>query len=124
MRILITDDSKVARIGVKRSLPQHMTEINEIEYAANGQEAVDKYKEKRFDLCFMDLTMPVKDGYEATKNIMEYDPTAYIIVVTADIQNSGVAKALENGARAVIEKPINTLKLNKELVDFFKKKDK
>lgn len=123
MRILITDDSKVARISVKRSLPKYMTEAEEIQFATNGQEAVDKYKEQKFDLLFMDLTMPVMDGYEATRQIMEYDDSAYIIVVTADIQNSGVVKALENGARSVIEKPIDSEKLNKELLGFLKHKE-
>lgn len=121
MRILITDDSKVARLGVKRSLPEHMVEINELQFAVNGQEAVDKYKENKFDLVFMDLTMPIKDGYEATKEIVDFDPNAYIIVVTADIQNQGVAKALENGAKDVIQKPIDTTKLNHSLITFFKK---
>jgi CheY-like chemotaxis protein len=124
MRILIVDDSKVARIGVKRSLPEHMTQINNIEFATNGLEAVEKYKEERFDLVFMDLTMPVKDGYEATKEICEYDKKAYIIVVTADIQNSGMEKVLSIGAKDVIKKPIDTNKLNHVLVDFFHNRDK
>ena len=93
-------------------------------FAVNGQEAVDQYAKERYDLVFMDLTMPIKDGYEATKEIVQMDPTAYVIVVTADIQNSGVDKALENGARTVIQKPIDTNKLNHALIDFFHKKDK
>jgi CheY-like chemotaxis protein len=124
MRILITDDSKVARIGVKKSLPQHMTEINEIVFATNGQEAIDFYKEKKFDLVFMDLTMPIKDGYEATQEICDMDNKAYIIVVTADIQSSGVDKAMSAGAKDVIKKPVDTNKLNHSLIDFFKKRGK
>lgn len=121
MRILIVDDSKVARIGVKRSLPENMREINIIEYAQNGQEAIDKYKDNKFDLVFMDLTMPIKTGYEATKEIIEFDKNAYIVVVSADVQNSGVKLALECGAKDIVKKPIDTEKLNHILIDFFKR---
>tara|TARA_B100001063_G_C16352050_1_gene351811 strand:- start:11 stop:394 length:384 start_codon:yes stop_codon:yes gene_type:complete len=124
MRIMIVDDSKVARLGVKKSLPANMIEINEIEFASNGQEAVDKYKNNKFDLIFMDLTMPIKNGYEATKEISLHDKDSYIIVITADIQNKGLLLARENGARDVIKKPIDTNKLNHVLVDFFKNRDK
>ncbi len=121
MRILIVDDSKVARINVKRLLPKNMTEINTIEYALNGQEAIDKYKEEKFNLVFMDLTMPIKTGYEATQEIIEFDKDAYIIVVSADVQNNGVKLALESGAKDVIKKPIDPDIFNHILIDFFKR---
>ncbi len=124
MRILIVDDSKVARINVKRAIPKHMMEINIIDIARNGQEAIDKFKEEPYDLVFMDLTMPIKNGYEATKEIVALGKKVYIIIVTADIQNNGVKLAMESGADSVIEKPIDKNKLNRSLIEFFKRDKK
>lgn len=121
---MIVDDSKVGRIGVKKSLPENMIEINEIEFASNGQEAVEKYKENKFDLVFMDLTMPIKNGYEATKEIYSFDKESYIIVVTADVQDKGLLLAKQNGARDIIKKPIDNKKINHVLMDFFKNRER
>ena len=102
-KILIVDDSPVARAIVKKCLPKdrdfELTEAN------NGQEAVQKFKEVRPDLTFLDLTMPVMDGFDALKAIKEEDNLAVVMVLSSDIQKKTMEKVVTLGADMVIPKP-------------------
>ncbi len=101
-KILIVDDSPVARRILFSILPSDDTLILE---AANGREGVACYEEHRPDIVFMDLTMPVMDGFEAIEKIHALDPEAVIFAVTADVQPKSVAKARQLGALDVLRKP-------------------
>lgn len=107
MKILVTDDSRMARKMTIKSLSDLISESDEIVQAANGEEAVAMYKEHKPNICLMDLTMPVMDGFDATLNIKNYDKDAKIIIVSADIQEGSMLRAKENGAMGFIKKPIN-----------------
>lgn len=111
MKFLIVDDSNMARRSVNKVLSEYLTPDDEVLYAVNGKEAVDTYKEHRPDFCFMDLTMPIMDGYEATIQIKEYDNKAKIMIVSADVQKGAKEKALNNGAIGFVQKPINSKKM-------------
>jgi len=111
MKYLVTDDSKMARRMVIKLLKELIKDGDEILEASNGQEAIDIYKTDKPDLCFMDLTMPIIDGFEATKQIVQFDKDAKIVVITADIQEGAKDRALKNGARAFVKKPINETKM-------------
>ena len=111
MKYLITDDSKMARRSINKVLGEFIDESDEIIFATNGVEAVDAYKEYNPDFCFMDLTMPVMDGYEATLQIKQFDPKAKIMIVSADIQKGAKEKAMQNGAMGFTQKPINSNKM-------------
>lgn len=113
MKLLITDDSKMARKMTKKSVSEIFGDEIEILEATNGQEAVEQYKEHNPEICLMDLTMPVKDGFEATKEIVDFDESAKVIIVSADVQEGSMVKAKENGALGFIKKPINPNNLSK-----------
>ena len=102
-KILIVDDSPVARAIIKKCLPKdrdfELTEAN------NGQEGIQKFKEVRPDLTFLDLTMPVMDGFDALRVIKEEDNQAVVMVLSSDIQNKTVEKVITLGADMVIPKP-------------------
>ncbi|MGM0519786.1 MAG: response regulator [Campylobacterota bacterium] len=115
MKYLIIDDSKIARKMTIKNLKQLINESDEILEAANGQEAVDLYKEHTPHISFMDLTMPILDGFEATKQIKEFDDNAKIIIVSADIQEQAMNKVKQNGAMGFIKKPINKTNLENML---------
>lgn len=115
MKYLITDDSIMARKMTHKTLKEFINEEDEVFLAQNGQEGVEIYKEHKPDLCFMDLTMPVIDGFEATKMIKEFDPKAKIIIITADVQPKSKEKAKECGAIGFINKPIDANKMGKKL---------
>jgi len=102
-KILIVDDSPVARAIVKKCLPKDRD--FELTEASNGQEGVQKFKEVRPDLTFLDLTMPVMDGFDALKAIKEEDNLAVVMVLSSDIQIKTVEKVVTLGANMVIPKP-------------------
>lgn len=102
-KILIVDDSPIARKMLRASIPNN--DSFEIMEASDGQKGVDTYKEFNPDVTFMDLTMPVLSGYEALKEIKKINPTAVVIVLTADIQPKSIASVMESGAYTVLKKP-------------------
>lgn len=101
--ILVIDDTAFMRTTLRRMLEENGFFV--AGEAENGEQAVEKYKELKPDLVTMDITMPVKNGIDATKEIMEYDPEARIVVVSAMGQKSVVIDALNAGAKDFIVKP-------------------
>ena len=104
-RILIVDDSKTSRRFFKNMLEGSGHEI--VAEALNGQEGVELYEEYKPDLVTMDISMPVMDGIQATKEIIEKNPDAKIIMVSAAAQKSNMIEALKRGALDFIEKPFD-----------------
>ena len=115
MKILVTDDSKIARKMVIKTLGEATQNELEIFEAQNGQEALDLYKEKNPDLTFLDLTMPVMDGFEALEKIKQFDSNAKVVVLSADIQKMSVDRVLALGAFNFIKKPIDLAKMEQIL---------
>ncbi|MBN2695811.1 response regulator [bacterium] len=111
MKILVVDDSGVSRKMLIKSIPENIREKCEIFQAENGLEAVEKYKSDSPDIVFLDLTMPIMDGYEALKEIIEYDPSAIVFVISADIQQKAKERVLELGASGMESKPIKPEKM-------------
>ncbi len=101
-KILIVDDSPIARKMLKSCIPRDRG--YEFHEAGDGREAVEKFREIGPDVTFMDLTMPVMNGYEAIEEIIRIDPKAVIIVVTADIQVKAVTRVMKLGAHTVLKK--------------------
>lgn len=116
MKYLVTDDSKMARRMMIKALRSLINEDDVIIECTNGQEALELYKEERPNICFMDLTMPVMDGFEAVKLICEFDSNAKIITVSADIQEGSINKIKESGSIGFIKKPINEKNLADMLI--------
>lgn len=101
--ILITDDTAFMRMTLKNILTKHGYEV--VAEAADGLEAIDKYKAHKPDLVTMDITMPNMDGIAAIKEIMRFDPGAKVIVCSAMGQKALVIEALNAGAKDFIVKP-------------------
>ena len=106
MKVLVVDDSKIARMGVIKSLKEIAPDA-EVLQATNGLEALEIFQKERPQVVFLDLTMPVMDGYEALKRIIEIDKEAQVIVVSADIQSEAKLRVLVAGAKNMYPKPIN-----------------
>ena len=102
-KILIVDDSSISVKIIKSCIPKDKD--YELFDAADGQIGVEKYKEIKPDLTFMDLTMPVMNGFQALEEIMKLDQKALVIILTADVQIKAVAKAHDLGAFSVVKKP-------------------
>ena len=115
MKILVTDDSKMARKMVIKILKDILGENVEIHEGQNGQEALDLYKELLPKIVFLDLTMPIMDGFEALGKIKEFDKNAKVVIISADIQKLSMDKALQLGAFNFIKKPIDLEKMQQIL---------
>ena len=121
MKILIVDDSKTARIMLKNSIPPEIVAESEITTKDNGQEGLDAYLNERQDIVFLDLTMPVMDGYECLEKIMAHDQNAVVIIVSADIQQAAKEKVLAKGAKIMVRKPVNATTVRAIFDDFVPK---
>ena len=108
-RIMIVDDSMMMRNTLRRILEKAGHAV--VEEAVNGQQAIDHYPKCLPDLVTMDITMPGLSGIDALKGILEYDPQANIIAVSALGQKHIVFEALQNGAKNYVLKPIHEDKL-------------
>ena len=108
-KILICDDSNFMRMMIKDALTRNGYKI--IGEAANGKEAIEKYKELTPDLVLLDITMPEMDGIDALKEILKYDSNAKIIMCSAMGQQSSVAESMELGAKDFIVKPFQPSRL-------------
>ncbi|MDA3785756.1 MAG: response regulator [Deltaproteobacteria bacterium] len=111
MKILIVDDSKLSRLTILKRMPAAIKESADIWQGANGVEAIALYKEHRPDIVFLDLTMPVMDGFQALTHIRAFDPSSRVHIVTADIQTKSQEKVMDLGAVAVEAKPIDSARL-------------
>lgn len=106
IKVLVVDDSAVVRQHLK-----HMYEadgrMKVCGLAVNGKEAVEMASALRPDVISMDINMPVMNGMEATRQIMETSPVP-IVIVSASYQKNDVEKsflAMEAGAVAILGKP-------------------
>jgi len=102
-RVLIVDDAAFMRMLLKDIITKAGYEV--AGEAANGVEAVEKYRELKPDVVTMDITMPEMDGITAIKKIKEIDPNAKIIVCSAMGQQAMVIEAIQAGAKDFIVKP-------------------
>ncbi|MGC8115222.1 chemotaxis protein [Pseudomonas sp. 1D4] len=110
MKVLIADDSSLSRKLVLKALPELLTE--EVSQAANGQEVLAAYEAGQAEIIFLDLTMPVMDGFETLERLRKSEAEAIIIVVSADIQPLARQRVMELGAAAFIKKPITSEAMN------------
>ena len=104
-KILIVDDSKTSRKFLRNMLEQAGHEI--VAEAVDGAEGVEKFRIYRPDITTMDITMPVLGEIDAVKDIIEIDPDAKIIMVTAAGQKANMIEALKKGAADFIQKPFD-----------------
>ncbi len=87
-----------------------------LDVADNGQQAVDMFKSKDYALVLMDIQMPVMDGYEATRQIREWEERSGsfavpIIAVTANIHDEEQDRCKAIGCTAFLPKPISKASL-------------
>ncbi|MEG4008919.1 PAS domain S-box protein [Microcoleus sp. Pol11C1] len=116
-RILVVDDQAENRLLMVRLLTQLGLEVKE---ATNGQQAVQIWQQWQPDLTWMDIRMPVLDGYEATKQIraMEDGQNSIIIALTAQASQSDRALALAAGCNDYISKPFREQTLFLKMAEY------
>lgn len=110
--LLLVDDEPDIHLIIKISLSKSIDESYILESAMNGKQAIEKYqqlseKKQQPLLVLMDLKMPVMDGIEAIEKICEKYPKATIYAFTAYGNTSMGQKALEMGAKGIIDKSLS-----------------
>lgn len=107
-KVLIADDSRLSRRLVKHCLSDSGVEVNEYHEAADGLEALKLVQSTAFDVVFTDLNMPQLDGLQLIKSIDFSSPMAprFTVVISSVASQAMADELMENGAAAVISKPI------------------
>ena len=103
MNVLICDDSAFARKQMARALPPDW-DVN-VHFAENGQLGLEEIFSGHGDIIFLDLTMPVMDGYEVLQNLQREKLKNRVIVVSGDIQPEAHKQVMALGALDFIKKP-------------------
>jgi two-component system chemotaxis response regulator CheY len=101
--VLVVDDSMLMRRMIAGSLAE--AGWNVVGEAADGEEAVQLYAETRPDLVTMDIVMPGTGGIEALVRILQFDPDAKVVVVSALNQTRLISEAIRKGAQDFLGKP-------------------
>lgn len=114
--VLICDDSSFARKQVQRALPAGWDV--EVHFAGNGEEALAAIRAGQGEVVFLDLTMPVMDGYAVLETIKAEDLPSVVIVISGDIQPEALNRVKKMGALEFIKKPVDQARLSQVLRDF------
>jgi two-component system, NarL family, response regulator len=103
IRVLVADDHPVVRNGLAGVIAQQ-PELALVAEAANGRQALERFREHRPDVVLMDLRMPEMDGVAAIEAIRAEFPSARILALTTYEGDVDIHRALEAGARGYLIK--------------------
>ncbi|MDP2078767.1 MAG: response regulator [Sulfuricurvum sp.] len=118
--VLVVDDHDINQLLISSFLEEYCN-IN-VEFANNGQEAVDLTHKGYFDLILMDINMPVMDGIEATRIIKKQYSDMPIVAVTANITDENRDQCYLAGMDVFLTKPIRPSALDKVIREYLYKK--
>ena len=113
-KVLIVEDAPFIRDAMGRAPGRSREGSDEFEIvgeAANGLEAIEKYKALKPDVVLMDILMPGMDGLSAIMKIMEQDSKAKVIVVSALVKEALRKEAMRAGAVDFVAKPFQVERL-------------
>jgi CheY-like chemotaxis protein len=122
LKILIAEDDEISAKLIARAVKLYGREVLNV---INGVEAVEACRNNPdIDLVLMDIKMPVMDGYEATRQIRQFNTDVVIIAQTAYAMAGDREKTLEAGCNDYIAKPINKTLLKALMKKYFNINDK
>jgi CheY-like chemotaxis protein len=104
-KLLIVDDSKLARMSAAKALSVLYPDWSRVE-AANADEALSLTKQTPFDIALLDFNMPGRDGLELAAELRALHPSTPLAVVSANHQEEIVSRARAIGA-VFLTKPLN-----------------
>jgi two-component system chemotaxis response regulator CheY len=113
-RVLVIDDSGLARRNARQILASSGFDVIE---AHDGISGLERYFVDKPDVVLLDLVMNGMYGLEVLGKLLELDPAARVIVVSADIQKPSRDLAASAGARAFVNKPLDERQLLDAVTD-------
>lgn len=129
MRLLVAEDNEDNQVLLKAFLKDAPVSLD---LAANGAEALEKFNDGSYDLIFMDMQMPVMDGYEATRRIRRIEEgrdqghadglrrSIPIVALTAHAMREEIAQILDAGCDAHLAKPVKKARLLETIESYAK----
>ena len=114
-RVVVADDHRMLRDSLRRSLEEHGFDV--VGEAPDGAQAVRLVQALRPDVVLMDVSMPVLDGVEATRQISRLVPESHVVMLTMHADGDVMARAISAGAVGYlvkdcsIEEVVDTLRL-------------
>ncbi len=103
MKILIADDHAVVRAGLKQILTG-VSGITEIDGVADGDEVMEKIKEKDYDVVVLDISMPGKNGLEVLKQLKSAKPKLPVLMLSMYAEGQYAVRVLKAGASGYLTK--------------------
>ena len=103
MKLLIVDDEPMICEEFRETLEQ---EGHEVDCALSGKESLEKIEEGRYDLVFLDFSMPFMDGKKVMKKIRSFSPVP-VALITGFLPESKEKEILDLGAMACLRKPLD-----------------
>jgi len=120
-RVLLVEDQPINMLVARRMLERFGAQVDTAEHGRFAVEQFMEHPENTYSLIFMDIQMPIMDGYEATKRIRESGrgdaKSVKIISMTANVLPEDIERARENRMNAHIGKPILTEELKQLIVE-------
>ena len=110
IKVLIIDDHAILRMGLT-ALLNSKKDIEVVGDAASGAAGIRKAVKLKPDVVIVDLVMPDMDGVETTRQLLEKDPTAKVMILTTFGTADGISHALEAGARGAVMKNVEFTEL-------------
>jgi DNA-binding NarL/FixJ family response regulator len=108
IRIVITDDHPIVRDGLRFSIERSKADIVVVAEASDGRELLNLVGDVQADVYVMDVTMPIMNGIEATRELLRRDPSARVIILSLHHSDSLVCESLRAGARGFLTKETAT----------------
>jgi len=117
LHVLLAEDNSVNRMLAEKLLEKSAMSF---QTAANGEEAIARFHETRFDVILMDIMMPGMDGVEAARHIREQErkdqrPRTPIVALTANAMQGDQAHYAAAGMEGYVTKPLNADRLKAEI---------
>jgi DNA-binding NarL/FixJ family response regulator len=103
IRVIVVDDHPIVRSGL-RALLNTLPDVDVVDEAENGQVAIDQAAEHAPDVMIMDVQMPVVDGTQATRQIVNANPNIGVLMLTMFEDDANVFAAMQAGARGYLLK--------------------
>ncbi len=116
-KVLVIDDSPFVFKAVSKALEN--TEYEVVGNALDGQLGIDKYIETRADVITLDVTMPIMDGLETARKLVEINPNIKIVMLSAMGDETLLNEAKEIGIKHFLMKPFRPDALQAKLAEVF-----
>lgn len=123
IKVLIVDDEPKLREGLKTIVPWSELGFQIADTAANGTEALDKFRQYRPGLICVDIRMPGMDGLELIEAVRDIDPEVHLLILSGYADFEYAKRAIRKGVDGYLLKPVDEEELKDHLLQIRQKLD-